>query len=292
MLGPHIIKALLNANFDVTVLTRSKRPGLVNDSVKVIEVDYNSVESLTAALKGIDGVMSTVASHAIANQTVLIDAAVAAGVKRFIPAELGSCTTNPELESISLMAPLYKIKRYLQERANDGKLTWTVYACGAFLDFLLDKSLLVDFNNHKAILLDEGDNRISATSQPTIGRAIAEIFKNFEATKNRIVKTSEIIITQNRLLRIAKDLRPDIKWELSKIPASELLKDGLDNFKPGGYAEQSGPVIMKIIMGTAFAGDKYGGVYDETDNELLGVEELTEEDLKKLVARNCHLDYD
>lgn len=49
---------------------------------------------------------------------------------------------------------------------------------------------------------------------------------------------------------------------------------------------------MKIIMGTAFAGDIYGGVYDETDNELLGVKDLTEEDLKKLVARNLHVDYD
>lgn len=232
MLGPHIIKALLDANFQVTVLTRSKKPGLFDASIKVIEVDYDSVESLTTALKGIDGLMSIVAPSAIANQTVLIDAAVAAEVKRFIPAELGSCTTNPELESIALMAPMYKIKRYLKEKAKDGKITWTVYACGAFLDFLLDKSLLVDFNNHKATLLDEGDNRISATSQPTIGRVIAAIFKSFEATKNRIVKTSEIIITQNMLLKLAKELRPDIKWELSKVPASTILKDGLDNSNP------------------------------------------------------------
>jgi len=41
---------------------------------------------------------------------------------------------------------------------------------------------------------------------------------------------------------------------------------------------------MKILTGTAFAGDVYGGAYDQTDNKLLGVKELTDEDLKKLVA--------
>jgi hypothetical protein len=41
---------------------------------------------------------------------------------------------------------------------------------------------------------------------------------------------------------------------------------------------------MKILAGTALAGETYGSAYEETDNELLGVKELTEEDLKKLVA--------
>ena len=44
------------------------------------------------------------------------------------------------------------------------------------------------------------------------------------------------------------------------------------------------PVIMKILTGTAFGGDIYGSAYDKTDNELLGVKELTEAELKKLVV--------
>lgn len=42
--------------------------------------------------------------------------------------------------------------------------------------------------------------------------------------------------------------------------------------------------ILKIVTGTAFAGDTYGAAYDETDSKLLGIKELTEEDLKTLVA--------
>jgi len=222
-----------------------------------------------------------VAGTAIESQTVLIDAAIAVGVKRFIPSEYGSVTTNPKLEAMPIYASMFKIKQYLQEKAKTGKLTWTVLACGAFLDSLFGGPVLLDFANHKATLFDESDNRISSTSLPNVGRAIVGILKNYEATKNKIVRTSEVILTQNELLRIAEGLRPDIRWEVSKVQASAILKEGMDGVSAGNF---SMPVIMKIVTGTVSACETYGSAYDETDNELLGVKELMEEDLKKLVA--------
>ncbi|KAJ9614599.1 hypothetical protein H2200_002736 [Cladophialophora chaetospira] len=279
-LGVHVVKALTSANFQVKVLTRSKKPGAFDASVDVVEVDFTSVESLTAALKGVDAVVSTVAGTAIDSQNVLIDAAAIAGVKRFIPSEYGSVTTNPEVEKFPVYAPSFKIKHYLQEKVNAGQLTWTVLACGAFLEFVFMGGLL-DFAGRKAELLDEGDNRFSSTSLPNVGKAIAGILKNPDVTQNRVVRVSEVILTQNQLLKIAQRLKPEGKWEISKLPASALLEEGLDALSAGDF---SFPVIMKIIKGTALAGDKYGAAYDENDNELLGVKELTEEYLKKLVS--------
>jgi hypothetical protein len=266
----------------VTVLTRSQKPsGTFDSRVKVVEVDFTSVESLTAALKGIDGLVSTVAATAIENQTILIDAAVAAGVKRFIPCEYGSCTTNPKVAALPIYAPMFKIKKYLAEQAAGGKLTWTVLACGAFLEFVFGGPMFLDFANHKATLYDKGDNRISSTSLPNVGKAIAGIFKELEATKNRIVRVSQVILTQNQLLSIAEELRPDIKWEISEVQPSAVLKEGLDEIQAGNF---SMPAMMKILKGTVAAGDAYGAAYDETDNELLGIKELTEDDIKQLVA--------
>ncbi|KAI0123779.1 hypothetical protein BJ170DRAFT_94808 [Xylariales sp. AK1849] len=280
-LGRHVLKALVDANFQVTVLTRSKKPEAYDARVKVVEVDFTSVKSLIAALKGIDALVSTVGHTAMEVQPVLIDAAIAAGVKRFIPSEYGSVTTSPKVEALPVYDSMFKIKKYLQEKAKTGELTWTVLACGAFLEFVFGSPILLDFVNHKATLFDEGDNRISSTSQPNVGRALAGILKNPEATENRIVRVSEVILSQNELLRIAEGLRPDIKWEISKVQASAVLKEGLDGLGAGDFTF---PVIMKIIAGTAAAGDVYGAAYDQTDNELLGIKELTEEDLKKLVA--------
>jgi len=64
-IGPHVLKALIDANFEVTVLTRSKKPGAYDDSVKVVEVDFTSLKSLTGALKCVDALVSTVAAAAI-----------------------------------------------------------------------------------------------------------------------------------------------------------------------------------------------------------------------------------
>ncbi len=279
--GPHVVKALLDANFSVTVLTRSKASAAYDPSVKVVEVDYASMDSVTAALEGVDALVSTVGAEATEKQTVLIDAAVAAGVKRFIPSEYGSVSTNPEVEGFPIYAPMFKIKHYLREKAEAGQLTWTVLACGAFLDLLLGRPILLDFANHKSTFYDEGDNRISSTSLPSVGKAIAGILSNLEATKNKVVRVSQVIVTQKEVLKIAQELKPEIQWDITKVATTVLLQEGLDAVRAGDY---SMPTLMKVLAGTVFAGDRYGSAYDETDNQLLGVKELTKEDLTKLIA--------
>lgn len=249
----------------------------------MVEVDFASVESLTAALKGIDAVVSTVAGPAIKFQGPFVDAAAAAGVERFIPSEYGAVTTNPKLETYPLYDNVTKIRRQLQDKAKSGQMSWTVLAIGGFMEFMLAGPPvgLLDFASRKAELFDEGDNRISATSLATSGQAIAAILKNPEATKNKVVRTSEVVVTQNQLLKIAQRQKPEDKWEISKISTSALFKEGLDEFNADNTNMYA---VMKIIKGTALAGDTYGSAYDETDNKLLGVKELTEKDVEKLVA--------
>lgn len=270
----------MGAGFQVTVLTRSKKPGVFEKGLKVLEVDFTSVESLTAALQGVDAIVATVAGSAIESQLLLIDAAVAAGVKRFIPSEYGSVSTNPKIQHLPFYSSFAKIRGRLQEKAQKGQITWTVFLCGAFLTFLLDHPTLVDFANHKATLMDDGNNRISSTSLPNIGTAVAAILKNPEATKNKVLHSSEIIVTQNQVLAIAKETKPEIKWEIDQIKTSDVLKEALQSASQGDF---SMPTIMGILKGTVFAGDEYGAGFDENDNELLGIEELTKEDFRKLV---------
>ena len=276
-----MFQALVNAGFRVSILTRSNKLGAYASNINVFEVDFNSVESLTTALKGVDAVVSTVGGAAVDNQTVLIDAAIAAGVKRFIPSEFGNVTTNPKVEKFPVYSSVFKIRNYLQENAAAGKLSWTVLACGAFLDLVLNTPTLLDFQNHTVTILDEGDNRISSTSLPAVGKAIAAILQNFDATENRVMHVSEAILTQNQLIGFAKEIRPDIEWSISKEQSSLLLQESLEEFGAGDF---SVPTFMKLLKGTALAGDTYGAAFDVTDNELLGIKELAPADLKKLIA--------
>jgi hypothetical protein len=54
-----------------------------------VKVDLSSMNSVTAAFEGQDAIASTVGTAGLASQSVLVDAAVAAGVKRFLLSDFG-----------------------------------------------------------------------------------------------------------------------------------------------------------------------------------------------------------
>ena len=74
---------------------------------------------------------------------------------------------------------------------------------------------------------------------------------------------------------------PDIKWRTSKERTNVLLQESLEQFGAGDFSMAA---FIKLIKGTALAGDTYGSAFDVTDNELLGIKELAPADLKKLIA--------
>ena len=208
-LGSHACQALVEAGFQVTFLTRTQKPGAYASNIKVIEVDFTSVDSLTAALKDTDAVVFTVAGTAVERQTILIDAAIAASVERFIASVFGNVTTNPKLETNSMYTPMFKVRRYLEEKAAAGQLSWTVLASDAFLDLILNTPTLLDLQNHTAMLIDEGDDQTGATSLANVGKAIAAILKNVNATEDKFLLISQAILTQNQLIGFAKELQPE-----------------------------------------------------------------------------------
>jgi uncharacterized protein YbjT (DUF2867 family) len=96
---------LLAAGFEVTVLTREGSTHSFPASVAVKHVDYDSLDSLVNALQGQDAVVSTLGSIALQEQQLLlVEAAVKAHVKRFIPSEFGSNTVNPKAAKLPVFA--------------------------------------------------------------------------------------------------------------------------------------------------------------------------------------------
>ncbi|KAL3420605.1 hypothetical protein PVAG01_07050 [Phlyctema vagabunda] len=278
--GVYAFKALFDAGFKITVLTRAKGSTTYDASVKVIEVDYSSIDSLTAALQGQDAVVSTVAATAIESQTVLINAAIAAGVKRLIPSDYGSNSTCAKIQDWPIYSTTAKIQKYLIGKSKTTDLTYSFLASGTPLDLIFSPIGLVDFQNHKVELYDGGDNRISASTFPSVGKAISEILKYPAETKNRLLRISQTILQQNKLLAVAKELRPDISWEITEASTDDQLKEAFAALN-GGYYSQ--PTIVKYIKAIIFSGDRYESVYDVTDNELLGIESVTDEQLKELL---------
>jgi uncharacterized protein YbjT (DUF2867 family) len=109
LLGQPVVRQLAKAGFDLTLVSRdsSKLKATFGDlDVNYVEAESSDTEGLTngfrgtshlAANAGIDAVVSVIGSLALASQNDYIDAAVAAGVKRFIPSEFGCDTQSPLL---------------------------------------------------------------------------------------------------------------------------------------------------------------------------------------------------
>ena len=113
------------------MLSREGSNATFPDKAKVVRADYESLGSLKSALEGQDAIVSLVAGHAIPTQTKLIDAAIAAGVKRFIPSEFGCDTSDPRLlEAVPIFKAKVEVQKYLKNKEKE--ISWTNVITGAF----------------------------------------------------------------------------------------------------------------------------------------------------------------
>ena len=104
-LGTPNLQALLDAKFDVTVLTRAGSHHKFHSDVRVAAVDYNDIGSLIGASNGQDAIISTISTGEVLQQLNIVDAAIAAGVKRILPSEFGYDMQNPSRSGVTCPGP-------------------------------------------------------------------------------------------------------------------------------------------------------------------------------------------
>ncbi len=136
-LGPSILSAFTaDPRFTLSILTRHSSKSTFPSHLKVHRIgdDYPEAE-LLQAFKGQDAVVSTIATASTVQQKAIIDAAIKAGVKRFIPSEFGSDTRNEK--AVAILPQIFKGKletvEYLKCKEKEG-LTWTAFVTGPFLE--------------------------------------------------------------------------------------------------------------------------------------------------------------
>lgn len=136
-LGPTILSAFdAHPHFTVSILARHSSKSNFPSHIKVHRIgdDYPEAE-LLEAFKGQDAVVSTIATARAAGQKAIIDTAIKAGVKRFVPSEFGSDTQNQR--AVAILPQYFKGKvetvEYLKEKEKEG-LTWTAFVTGPFFE--------------------------------------------------------------------------------------------------------------------------------------------------------------
>ncbi|KAI8649269.1 hypothetical protein NCS57_01463500 [Fusarium keratoplasticum] len=286
LLGSAVLEELVNSDFDVTVFSRSPPSGeTLPSGVAVKQVDYTSKESLVAALKCHDVAISTLGPQATLSQTTIIDACISAGVIRYVPSDFGSSTTDPEARGFPVYGPLVRIQDCLKEKAQSGELEYTIFSIGMFLDFVINTPAIIDPDTHTAQIYDKGDVPFSTTSVASIGKAVAGALKNPVATRNKNLFIHDALITQAKVLALAKEASPPgTKWTETSIDAKAELERAL---KQSIENPMDIEALMPLLKATLLTG-VYNSGYKEVDNELVGLPLMTDEKLKNLFSLRYH----
>lgn len=277
-LGKVMLDELLQAGFDVTVLTRSADQKFA-DNVTVKAVDYDSLDSVTGALQGQQALISTIGGAALGKQLLLVEAAAKAGVLRFIPSEFGSDTSSPKVAQLPLFADKIAVQNALKKEAEAGRLTYSLITTGPFLDWGLQNNLLASPKDQTITIFDGGNQVFSTTTLSTIGKAVASTLRHLDETKNRAVYVQGAALTSNQILKLAEKAT-GTSWKTIDASVNDHLSAAWAELK------KESPNHMVFIYGFIQAsiwGDGFGMPFEKTDNELLGVRDTTDEEIIGLI---------
>ncbi|KAM6517710.1 hypothetical protein FSOLCH5_008677 [Fusarium solani] len=279
-LGSCILQALVRTGrFNVTVLARKTMDDVPSGAVVQV-VDFESASALTAALKGQDALIDATSAPDPSVAIRLMDAAAAAGVYRMIPSEFSSDPANPKGRSLAPFQGKVKALEHIQKLADDGKITWTAISNHAFLDWGLRMTFLgIDLGNRKISYLNGGNTVVPHTILASVATAVANALSKPEETKNRICYICNRQMTQRELVQLVKQALGDQGWESEDLDMSQVFEKAMAQLQAGQVNWQVIGDIIRFSISTP----GYVKRLEKTDNELLGVEEMSDEQVVALV---------
>ncbi|KAF4549671.1 Oxidoreductase-like protein 11 [Elsinoe fawcettii] len=277
-LGSYVVDSLAAHKSEVTILSRSAHAD-PRANVRTLTVDYDSVEQLTAAFVNQDAVVSVVPGQYSELQIKIIEAAVAAGVPRFIPSEFGSNNRNPIVRAMPLMKDKEVVDEMLKKLAEEKKMTYTAIVGGPFVEWMLEVEYLMPVRQRKVFIHDGGDIEFAMTKMESYGDAVVGVLTHPVETANKTVFVSSMVTTQNRLLLLAREAVPG-EWSVEHVSTE-------DNYQKAARRMMEGHFDMEIISGMVFKtvfGKDCGGRIEGKDNVMLGVQTMEEDELKQMIA--------
>lgn len=114
-----------------------------------------------------------------------------------------------------------------------------------------------------------------------MAQAVVGVLSHPEETKNRSVYVQDIVISQKKLLDLARKVAPERKWTPVTVSLDEQEKWADEKWAEGG---PSPPVVYTYVRVAVFQ-DGYGSRMEKLDNELLGVKGKTDADVEAIWER-------
>ncbi|KAK3328216.1 hypothetical protein B0T19DRAFT_423940 [Cercophora scortea] len=275
-IGSVVLEALLaEPSFTVTALQRASSKTKLPSHVKVVTVpdSYPSAD-LETAFKGQDAVINCMTTVAIADQYRMIDAAIAAGVRRYSPSEYGLNNMRPEAQALnSVFALKGAVQAYLRAKAAEGKIEWMSIACGTWVAWSINHDFMgLRVKERRFEQLDDGETRSScSTQESTAQAAVAALTKGVEETRNRVVYVQDFVVTQKELLAEVERQMGE-KFTVDVFDSRKLAEQKQAEAKAGDMWATVALINIGLMSGD------YGALFEkegEIMNEKLGIPKST-----------------
>ncbi|KAK1990242.1 NmrA-like family protein [Colletotrichum falcatum] len=269
-LGPSIVGALLAGGFEVTALSRKESSATFPPDVTVKRIDLSSVEEVTEALEGQDALVSIVGTAGYASQKTLADAAVAAKVQRFIPSEFGVNTRLARgTKMATILAPKIQLVDHLIELSEkNSSFTWTGISAGPFFDWVNAGRLSgFDIKNKTVDIFDSGNEPFSPSTLELVGKSVAGVLKNLEATANKYIKVASFTTTQRELLKVIEE-KTGSTFTVNNVKSSDLEKRADEKLAKGDYS-----AFIELLQQHLFGDGNGDAAKDNAAVNLLGLQE-------------------
>ncbi|KAL5120841.1 hypothetical protein ACEQ8H_001322 [Pleosporales sp. CAS-2024a] len=244
------------------------------------KVSYTSLESLVEAFASQDAVVNCLTGGATQYDAskLIIDAAVAAGVKFFFANEFVANMESEQSRRLpeSFAGAKYRNREYLQRLAEEGKIAWTALNGGPFFDMWLMKGPAgFDIANRRARIYGTGNNILCWTPLPTMALAVANMLRNPEAVKNRSIFICPFPdLTQNMLLNTLENLLGQ-KFSVEKVDVAKINKHSRIALERGQVMK----AMRGLTVSNQFYEDDCGNDFrHRVENKLVGVDMANVED--------------
>ncbi|CAI6341121.1 unnamed protein product [Periconia digitata] len=282
--GSGVITELLKKsnNFSITAISRpsSTYEAPPNSDVTTKSVDYASFDSLRDAFAGQDAIVNCITGGATQYEPskLIIDAAIAAGVPFYFANEfVGNIKTEQFIRlPESRAGAKARIRTYLEELGQQGKLQWTALNGGPFFDMWLMKGPAgFDVVNRQARIYGTGEHPLYWTPLSTIARTVANMLANPAPFVNHPVYICPFKgLTQNKLLETLETVL-GAKFETTAVDVALMNKNAKIAMERGDF--------VRAMRGFTFSNQFYEGDSGNDlsallENEAVGVEIISIED--------------
>lgn len=246
-LGSRIIKALLKRNATVVSVVRhgsnkEKEKELEAMGVKVVKVDMSNIAELTEACKGVSCVVSALAGlrdTIVDGQSNLLDAAITAGVPRFIPSDFSSDFTKIAAGENRN----FDLRKEFHKKSDDASIAFTSIMNGAFADILAYNTPFYNVNNYSVGYWgNSADFKVDFTTKDDTAAYTSAAALDEHAPK--ILRIASFQISPNDLVAMGTAIK--------KTPFKLISMGSLESLSASNTRER--PVTRPVSMNCIQAG--------------------------------------